>query len=143
LTYADTRWEDIFPDDYRNAKAFLNAPKKFEARRQVEADAMLNYAQHTAQRLSYNANTNLIESDNFQHVLGPLLKRLSYRERTILELRYGLDKESEGTCHTLEEIGYILKVSKERVRQGEVKALRRIKGMALENNIVIEDFFDK
>ena len=48
----------------------------------------------------------------------------SYREREIIKLRYGLDG---GYSYTLEEVGRIFKVTRERVRQVEVKAFRNIR----------------
>ena len=52
-----------------------------------------------------------------------VLKTLSYREREIVKLRYGL---GDGYCYTLEEVGHIFKVTRERIRQIEAKALRKL-----------------
>jgi len=52
-----------------------------------------------------------------------LLKTLSYREREVLKLRYGL---GDGYTYTLEEVGAIFKVSRERIRQIEVGALQKL-----------------
>jgi len=52
-----------------------------------------------------------------------LLKTLTYREREIIRLRYGL---GDGYTYTLEEVGRIFKVTRERVRQIEAKALRKL-----------------
>jgi RNA polymerase primary sigma factor len=52
-----------------------------------------------------------------------LLKTLTYREREIIRLRYGLD---DGYSYTLEEVGRIFKVTRERVRQIEAKAVRKL-----------------
>jgi RNA polymerase primary sigma factor len=53
-----------------------------------------------------------------------LMERLSDRERLILRLRFGFD---DGEPHTLAETGEELKVSRERVRQLEVRALRKLR----------------
>ena len=52
-----------------------------------------------------------------------LLKTLTYREREIVRLRYGL---GDGYTYTLEEVGRIFKVTRERVRQIEAKAIRKL-----------------
>ena len=52
-----------------------------------------------------------------------LLKTLTYREREIIRLRYGL---SDGYTYTLEEVGRIFKVTRERVRQIEAKAVKKL-----------------
>ncbi len=52
-----------------------------------------------------------------------LLKTLTYREREIVRLRYGL---ADGYCYTLEEVGRIFKVTRERVRQIEAKAVSKL-----------------
>lgn len=57
--------------------------------------------------------------DKINHVL----KSLTYREREIIKLRYGL---GDGYSYTLEETGRIFKVTRERIRQIESKALRKL-----------------
>ncbi|NLF08694.1 MAG: sigma-70 family RNA polymerase sigma factor, partial [Pirellulaceae bacterium] len=52
-----------------------------------------------------------------------LLKTLTYREREIIRLRYGL---GDGYTYTLEEVGRIFKVTRERVRQIEAKAVSKL-----------------
>jgi RNA polymerase primary sigma factor len=52
-----------------------------------------------------------------------LLKSLTYREREIIRLRYGL---VDGYSYTLEEVGRIFKVTRERVRQIEAKAVSKM-----------------
>lgn len=57
--------------------------------------------------------------DNLQQALNTL----TFREREIIKLRYGLDS---GYTYTLEEVGRIFKVTRERVRQIEAKAVRKL-----------------
>ena len=56
--------------------------------------------------------------------IDELLKTLTYREREIIRLRYGL---VDGYSYTLEECGRIFKVTRERVRQIEAKAVAKLK----------------
>lgn len=65
------------------------------------------------------AATNCILRDK----IDGLLKTLTYREREIIRLRYGL---GDGYTYTLEEVGRIFKVTRERVRQIEAKAVRKL-----------------
>ena len=62
---------------------------------------------------------NLLRED-----LEKVLDGLSPRERDVLRLRYGLD---DGRMKTLEEIGQIFNVTRERIRQIEAKALRKLR----------------
>ncbi len=55
--------------------------------------------------------------------IDSLLKTLTYREREIIRLRYGL---TDGYSYTLEEVGRIFKVTRERVRQIEAKAVAKL-----------------
>ena len=56
--------------------------------------------------------------------LGDVLTSLTERERKVLELRFGL---SDGYSRTLEEVGKQFKVTRERIRQIEAKALRKMR----------------
>ena len=66
-----------------------------------------------------SAATNEMLKDKIESVL----KTLTYREREIIKLRYGL---GDGYTYTLEEVGRIFKVTRERVRQIEAKAVRKL-----------------
>jgi RNA polymerase primary sigma factor len=55
--------------------------------------------------------------------IDDMLKTLTYREREIIRLRYGL---VDGYSYTLEEVGRIFKVTRERVRQIEAKAVKKL-----------------
>ena len=56
--------------------------------------------------------------------LNEVLGTLTEREEKVLRLRFGLD---DGQCRTLEEVGQIFGVTRERIRQIEAKALRKLK----------------
>ena len=66
-----------------------------------------------------NAATQEMLKDKIDYVL----RTLTYREREIIKLRYGL---GDGYTYTLEEVGRIFKVTRERVRQIEAKAVRKL-----------------
>jgi RNA polymerase primary sigma factor len=55
--------------------------------------------------------------------IAMVLEELNYREREIIRLRYGL---ADGYTYTLEEVGKIFSVTRERVRQIEAKAVRKL-----------------
>ncbi|MCK5569434.1 MAG: RNA polymerase sigma factor RpoD, partial [Spirochaetes bacterium] len=72
------------------------------------------------------------ESDNpasktsytlLQELIGEVLDTLPEKEQKVLRMRFGLD---DGYSHTLEEVGYVFDVTRERIRQIEAKALRRL-----------------
>jgi RNA polymerase primary sigma factor len=64
-----------------------------------------------------------------------VLNTLSPRERDVLRLRYGLD---DGKVKTLEEIGNVFHVTRERIRQIEAKALRKLRQPS--RNLVLSDY---
>ncbi len=64
--------------------------------------------------------------------LVEILKLLSDRERDVIKLRFGLD---DGKSKTLEEVGQIFGVTRERIRQIESKALRKLRTLAAKNGL--------
>ena len=77
----------------------------------IKDEKSLTPSQHTSQELL---------RDQIKEILGDLTER----ERVILEMRFGL---KDGVIHTLEEVGKVFTVTRERIRQIESKALERIK----------------
>ncbi|MDD4888495.1 MAG: RNA polymerase sigma factor RpoD [Phycisphaerae bacterium] len=71
-----------------------------------------------AENPSETANQEMLR-DRIEQVL----RTLTYREREIIKLRYGI---GDGYTYTLEEVGRIFKVTRERVRQVEAKAIRKL-----------------
>ncbi len=66
-----------------------------------------------------------------------LLSNLTQRQQTILRLHFGME---DGVCHSLEEIGQKLGISKERVRQVEKQAMDKLQ--ALGTSMGLEDFLE-
>ena len=64
------------------------------------------------------------ENEILKEELKEVLMSLQAREQEVLELRFGL---LDGTCHTLEEVGKKFNVTRERIRQIEAKALRKLR----------------
>ncbi len=62
-------------------------------------------------------------SEMLKDRIEDVLKTLTYREREIIKLRFGI---GDGYTYTLEEVGKIFKVTRERVRQVEAKAIRKL-----------------
>ena len=57
-------------------------------------------------------------------VMETLLQKLTPRQQQVLRLRYAME---DGVCHSLEQIGEILQISKERARQIEHEAMDKLK----------------
>lgn len=81
----------------------------------------------------YTKTMNNLLSEAIEQVLSTLPKR----EQKVLRMRFGLE---DGYVHTLEEVGYIFKVTRERIRQIETKALRKLKSPEIRN--MLKEYFD-
>jgi len=66
-----------------------------------------------------------------------VLATLSEREREVLKLRFGLE---DGYSRTLEEVGHIFEVTRERIRQIEAKALKKLRHPS--RNKRLRDYLD-
>ena len=80
-----------------------------------------------------SANFSMLKSE-----IEAMLDKLPRREREVLKMRYGLE---DGCPHTLEETGYVFRVTRERIRQIEGKALTRLKKP--DNSKVLRDYIKK
>jgi len=72
---------------------------------------------------SQHAPSDIAAQEMLKNRIEGVLKTLTYREREIIKLRYGI---GDGYTYTLEEVGRIFKVTRERVRQVEAKAIRKL-----------------
>ena len=75
---------------------------------------------------SHEEPLDKVEQRIHQEQLGRWLTHLSEQEQHVLRLRFGLEGNER---HTLAEIGRLLEVSRERVRQVELKALRKLRNL--------------
>jgi RNA polymerase primary sigma factor len=80
------------------------------------------------------ATAQSILAEQIQQVLATL----PAREQKVIRMRFGLD---DGYTHTLEEVGYVFKVTRERIRQIEAKALRRLRAPTRMRKL--KDFLDQ
>lgn len=77
---------------------------------------------------------NATMSNLLKEKLRDIIDMLPLREQRVLKMRFGLE---DGYIHTLEEVGYLFQVTRERIRQIESKALRKLK-----NPSRIREFLD-
>jgi RNA polymerase primary sigma factor len=78
----------------------------------------------------------MVSKMNLREQLGNVLSTLTEREAKVIEMRFGL---RDGNEHTLEEVGQEFQVTRERIRQIEAKALRKLKKKAKK----LVNFLDK
>jgi RNA polymerase primary sigma factor len=74
---------------------------------------------------SRQSPSDSVVASNLRHVTDAVLATLSPREEVVIKLRYGLGPAGEE--HTLEEVGKNFDVTRERIRQIEAKALRKLR----------------
>ena len=118
---ANVRGRDLgsFVDDVRAA---IEAEVGNRGARAIPITADLADEDAT-QRAFDEALKGLGRIDVLRNRIDRVLKTLSYREREIIKLRYGL---GDGYSYTLEEVGHIFKVTRERILQIEAKAVRKL-----------------
>jgi len=75
--------------------------------------------------------------DLMMQQLNEILKDILPREQKVLRMRFGLE---DGIPHTLEEVGEVFGVTRERIRQIEMKALKKLKNHPLINRL--KEFYE-
>ena len=82
--------------------------------------------------------SDTVASNDLKEKVREILKTLTPREEKVLKMRFGIDVASE---HTLEEVGKDFSVTRERIRQIEVKALRKLRHPSRSKRL--RSFFEK
>jgi RNA polymerase sigma factor (sigma-70 family) len=75
--------------------------------------------------------------EELNRTIEQLLSMLTQRQRQVLRLHFGMD---DGICHSLEDIGQKLGISKERARQIEKQAMTSLKKLGAD--LGLEDFLE-
>lgn len=115
--------EQLWPQSLRNVISTHKLLTTIEQVIEVPEEALIAYAEHTAERLRLPEPILSAENEELKTALTKAVKKLSSREREVIKLWYGL---GDDYTYDLEEVGHIFKVSKERVRQIEAKAIRKL-----------------
>jgi RNA polymerase primary sigma factor len=112
---------DIPVDKVRSTKQVAQQPISIETPIGEEGDSHLgDFIEDKAVVSPSDAVINI----NLKEQTASLLKTLTPREEKILKMRFGLE---DGSQHTLEEVGQTFAVTRERIRQIEAKALRKLR----------------
>ena len=104
----------------------------------VSADKPIGEKEHgeASTILDFLADDYNLEDDGMTKILKEniqeILNVLTPRERQIIELRFGIN---DGIIHTLEEVGEIFQVTRERIRQIESKSLLKLKKISYKKNL--------
>jgi RNA polymerase primary sigma factor len=112
---------DIPEAKVRKVLKIMRAPVSLETPIGVEADS------HLGDLIEDRTSVSPAESAinlNVREQTERVLRTLSPREEKIVRMRFGLEDGSE---HTLEEVGQVFNVTRERIRQIEAKALRKLR----------------
>ena len=115
------------PTELWTAEQLTMELKRNTSIKEVNLDAMLSVlginAEEALQMIEPPKPDEVLEEKEKAQVVGEMLDSLTPREARVLRMRFGIGCDE----HTLEEVGKKLDVTSERIRQMEVKALRKMK----------------
>jgi RNA polymerase primary sigma factor len=112
---------DIPVDAVRKTKKIAQQPISFETPIGEEQETHLG---DLVEDMGVASPSDATISLNLKEQMAGMLKTLTPREERIIKMRFGMDDGSE---HTLEEVGQVFSVTRERIRQIEAKALRKLR----------------
>jgi RNA polymerase primary sigma factor len=112
---------EMSPEKVREVIKVARLPISLELPMGEEADSHLGdfIEDHNAIQPLDGASNQLLKDE-----IVEVLLTLTPREQRVLQLRFGLE---DGRCRTLEEVGLEFSVTRERIRQIEAKALRKLR----------------
>jgi RNA polymerase primary sigma factor len=116
-------------DKVRKTKQIAQQPISLETPIGEEEDSHLG---EFIEDKSSVSPSDAVISISLQEQTASLLKTLTPREEKVIKLRFGLEDGSE---HTLEEVGHSFEVTRERIRQIEAKALRKLRHPSRSRNL--------
>ena len=120
---------DMDVDKVREIIRVSQEPVSLETPIGEEEDSHLgDFIKDEEQTAPEDAVGNMILHD----LISEVLDTLTEREAEVIRLRYGLE---DGRCHTLEEVGKQFEVTRERIRQIEVKAIRKLRHVTRSNKL--------
>ena len=119
----------ITPEKVQNIQRIAKEPISLEAHVGEEEDSSLGDFISDPNALTPH---EVMIQEMIKQVLDEVLETLTDREEKVLRLRYGL---FDGKNHTLEEVGREFGVTRERIRQIEAKALRKLRSPSRQNKL--------
>jgi len=111
---------DLSPDKVREILAIVNKPISLETPVGDSDSQLADFIEDT----TFGSPLNLVLDQDLAHNIARILGTLTAREEQVLRMRFGIGGEA---VHTLEEIGRGFHLSRERIRQIEVKALKKLR----------------
>ena len=120
---------DITPEKVQNIQRIAKEPISLEAPVGEEEDSTLG--DFISDPNALNPHDYMMQ-EMVKKTLDEVLETLTDREEKVLRLRYGL---LDGKTHTLEEVGREFGVTRERIRQIEAKALRKLRSPQRQNKL--------
>jgi RNA polymerase primary sigma factor len=121
---------DISPDDVDYMLRVSQRPLSLEKPTEQDGDAVIG---DFIEDEESPAPEEITVQDMLEERVHELLEALPHREALVLRLRYGLEN---GKVHTLKEIGLKMGITRERVRQIEAQALRRLRHPGMRRELV-------
>ncbi|MFA5692676.1 MAG: sigma-70 family RNA polymerase sigma factor, partial [Acholeplasmataceae bacterium] len=125
---------EITPDKVLNIQQIARDPISLESPVGEEEDSTIG--DFISDPNSLNPHDNMMQ-ELIRQTLDEVLETLTDREEKVLRLRYGL---LDGRTHTLEEVGREFGVTRERIRQIEAKALRKLRSPQRQNKL--KEFYE-
>ena len=127
FTLTGQTWDELWPQELREAVEVNGLITQQEQFITVNPQNILMYAREEAARLEQLAvvPVEAAQLGELRESLIQALKHLNHREREVIKLRFGIGHDQ---AYTLEECSHIFRISRERVRMLEARAMRRLRG---------------